>query len=93
MNTINNPLILEQEYINRDDGSGDYYYKPNKDRGVNLEVVDLELAKEMLEALEAIQARIKGEFDHPGLLKLGALSTNHDEDILAIVQSAINLAG
>ena len=52
MNTINNPLILTQEYINRDDGSGDYYYFPNKDAGVNLQVVDLELAEEMLEALE-----------------------------------------
>lgn len=54
MNTVNNPLILREEYVNRDDGSGDSYYTSNKDirDGDIKHLVDKALAEEMLEALE-----------------------------------------
>lgn len=37
-------------------------------------------------ALEAIQARIRGEWDNPALVSFGELSTNTNEDILLIVK-------
>jgi hypothetical protein len=40
----------------------------------------------MENALEAIQARIRGEWDNPSLMSFGELSTNANEDILRIVK-------
>ena len=37
-------------------------------------------------ALEAIQARIHGEWDNPSLMSFGELGTNANEDILRIVK-------
>lgn len=37
-------------------------------------------------ALEAIQARIRGEWGNPALISFGELSTNTNEDILLIVK-------
>jgi len=49
MNTLNNPAILTEEYVNRDDGSGDYYFIKTCESG---EYISKELAEEMLELLE-----------------------------------------
>ena len=37
-------------------------------------------------AIEAIEARIKGEWDNPSLMSFGELSTNTEEDILRIIK-------
>lgn len=52
----------------------------------------LAAAPDLLEALEAIQARIKGEYDNPALRKVGPLSSSVDEDIEWIASQAINKA-
>lgn len=46
-----------------------------------------------VETLEAIRARLKGEFDHPALVKFGPLSVTRDDDILAMVDNALKEAG
>lgn len=46
-------------------------------------------APKMLEALQAIAARINGEFDNPVLLKYGLLSTDPEEDVIRIAREAI----
>src|SRR4029077_4657720 len=43
----------------------------------------------MLRALEAVKARINGEFDHPSLKKFGPLSPNTTTDCLYIVEAAL----
>lgn len=43
----------------------------------------------LLGALEAIRARIHGEFDNPALVRWGALRIDSIDDILAIATSAI----
>jgi hypothetical protein len=45
-------------------------------------------APDMLDALQAITARIQGEWDHPALLAYGALGIIN-EDVLAIAGTAI----
>lgn len=45
-------------------------------------------APDLLEALQAIRARLIGEFDHPALVKFGALTTT-DGDIGSIVEAAL----
>ena len=47
---------------------------------------------EPLEALEAIQARVNGDYDHPALLKFGPLSHNIQADIALIATRAITKA-
>lgn len=42
----------------------------------------------MYDKLEAIRARIQGEFDHPALMELGPLG-DLSEDILLLAESAI----
>ena len=42
-----------------------------------------------LTALEAIEARIEGVFDHPALMAVGALSPDSDIDVLRIARAAI----
>jgi len=37
-------------------------------------------------AIEAIEARIKGEWNNPALMSFGELSTNTEEDILRIIE-------
>lgn len=49
-------------------------------------------APAMLAAIQAISARIRGEFDHPALLSLGPLSTEKLDDLLRIAESAITAA-
>ena len=49
-------------------------------------------APELLEALEAINARINGDFDNPALIKFGTLSTNTNQDIYLITNNAIKKA-
>ena len=44
---------------------------------------------EMWGALEAIKARINGEWDHPALVAIGALHTNPETDCLRIAEAAI----
>jgi hypothetical protein len=39
------------------------------------------------EALEAIRARLNGEYDHPALMKLGPLSTSILEDCYRILEN------
>ena len=46
-------------------------------------------APDLLEALKAIKARYEGVFDHPALLKQGALNTNAATDMWAIANRAI----
>ena len=46
-------------------------------------------APEQNEALQAIVARINGDFDHLALLKYGPLSPNTESDCLFIAQAAI----
>jgi hypothetical protein len=46
-------------------------------------------APQLLMALEAIKARIDGEYDHPALVAFGALRVNTEEDILEIATQAI----
>ncbi len=41
------------------------------------------------EALEAIQARINGEYDNPLLQKLGPLMVHTNDDILRIIEQTI----
>ena len=43
----------------------------------------------LTEALEAIKARIMGEFDNAQLMKIGPLSTDTETDILHIIASAV----
>jgi hypothetical protein len=42
------------------------------------------------QTLQAIRARMQGEFDHPALEKFGALNTDPQIDILSMVNSALN---
>ena len=49
-------------------------------------------APKLLEALQAIYARLQGEYDHPALVKYGLLLTDSDEDILNIAGAAIEEA-
>jgi len=49
----------------------------------------LEAAPELLATLEAVRARINGEFDHPELVKMGPLMADSDDDILAWCAAAI----
>lgn len=49
-------------------------------------------APAMFAALQAIVARIHGEFDHPALLKYGALSVNTTSDCDSIARSALSAA-
>lgn len=44
---------------------------------------------DLLEALEAIEARISGTWDNPALVAFGPLSTNTDADCLSIARAAI----
>lgn len=46
-------------------------------------------APNMKKALEAIVARINGEWDHPSLVAHGPLLANSDEDILIIAQNIL----
>lgn len=46
----------------------------------------------LLAALEAIEARISGEWDNPALVSFGELSTNTDDDVLRIARAAIAAA-
>ena len=46
-------------------------------------------APELLEALQAIQARINGNFDNPKLFAFGPLSTSAADDCLEIAHAAI----
>ena len=46
-------------------------------------------APELLAALRAIKARIKGVWDDPDLVKFGELMVDSDEDILALAEAAI----
>lgn len=46
----------------------------------------------MREALEAIMARIKGEYDNPSLLKQGELHTHVTQDIYRFAKVALKLA-
>lgn len=41
------------------------------------------------EALQAIRARIQGEWDHPVLLKVGPLRASVEDDVLRIVETAM----
>jgi hypothetical protein len=41
-----------------------------------------------VQALRAIQARIRGEWDCPDLVKFGPLSTDTLQDVLAIIKAA-----
>lgn len=43
----------------------------------------------LLAAIRAIQARIKGEYDNPDLVKFGPLMTDRITDIVDIVEAAI----
>lgn len=45
--------------------------------------------KGAMSALEAIQARIHGEFDHPSLMLYGPLSTSKMEDVLYIAHEGL----
>ena len=49
-------------------------------------------APDLLEALNAIFARINGEWDNPALVSFGELSINSDFDILRIANHAIRKA-
>lgn len=51
--------------------------------------VKWDIAKDLLEALKAIIARIDGEWDNPLLKKWGALSAITTQDILRIAQESI----
>jgi vacuolar-type H+-ATPase subunit F/Vma7 len=62
-----------------------YRQAPGDDANVNL----LTAAPDLLEALEAIRARINGEYDLPALLRFGHLSVNPLEDIEEIAAKAI----
>lgn len=42
----------------------------------------------LVDALEAIRARIEGEWDNPALMAFGPLLPNPEEDVLRIVDSA-----
>ncbi len=46
---------------------------------------------DLIAALEAIMARLKGEFDHPALMAIGPLSTT-DADIGTIAEAALSKA-
>lgn len=46
-------------------------------------------APDLLQALEAILARVNGEWDNPSLVKYGALCQNQDDDITGMVKEAI----
>ena len=48
------------------------------------------LAPEMLDMLEAIRARIGGEWDNPALLKWGALHPNAEWDISERIDTILN---
>jgi hypothetical protein len=52
----------------------------------------LRLVPDLVEALEAIQARRDGEWDHPALLRFGALSTSTEADINRILTAALKKA-
>jgi len=45
-----------------------------------------------IQALEAIKARIQGDWDHPSLRLFGALRTDSKEDILSIAEAALTNA-
>lgn len=47
---------------------------------------DLEIA---VQALNAIRARINGEWDNPDLLLVGPMTTDYKDDIIHIVEQAI----
>lgn len=46
----------------------------------------------LTEALQAIEARIKGVWDHPALVKIGPLSSNGTEDVAWISRAALERA-
>lgn len=46
-------------------------------------------APDLLDALEAIRARLDGEYDHPALVKYGALAGTMD-DVRQLVRDAID---
>jgi hypothetical protein len=50
-------------------------------------------APELLTALQAIKARIDGEYDHPALAAFGSLSAECEKDIRAIACQAIGKVG
>ncbi len=52
----------------------------------------IENSPDMFEALEAIQARVNGDYDHPALLKFGPLSHNIQADIALMATRAITKA-
>ena len=62
--------------------------------GINLEAnaQAIEAVPELIDALEAIRARIDGVWDHPALLKFGALSTACNKDIDRIIEDALQKA-
>lgn len=43
-----------------------------------------------VETLEAIRARLNGVYDHPALVKFGPLSVTRDDDILAMINKALD---
>ena len=49
-------------------------------------------APKMLRALEAVEARIHGVYDHPALMEYGPLHTDSDKDVLRIAEEAIKKA-
>jgi hypothetical protein len=46
-------------------------------------------APDLLEALDAIDARIGGEFDNPALVKYGILSSDQNMDVLIIIRKVL----
>jgi len=46
----------------------------------------------LVAALEAIRARISGEWDHPALVAIGALETDQGTDVMRIVRAALEIA-
>lgn len=56
------------------------------DFGVATQVDLTELAQRESGKIAAAMARLNGEFDHPELVKFGALSTDAKADVLAILR-------
>lgn len=60
-----------------------YYDQDSRDWPVHLKALDL------LKALQAVLARINGEWDHPALVAFGPLRTDPMEDIRYIVEEVL----
>lgn len=50
-------------------------------------------SEDLVHTLEAIRARIKGEFDNPHLIKYGHLSADPELDVLNLANSALQKIG